>query len=99
MIKDNNNNDMTVESNNRKPTKEKPIKIGIPNIFYFFLKNVSDRMSTYTYMIHEYIHTYVRIYMHVYIRERGKFSTFLQKGIALLRKTEGLKRERGRKSG
>lgn len=31
--------------------------------------------------------------MHVYIREREKFSTFSQKGIALLRKTEGLKRK------
>lgn len=35
--------------------------------------------------------------MHVYIRKREKFGTFLQKGIALLRKTEDLKGERGKK--
>jgi hypothetical protein len=39
MIKDNNNNDVTVESNNRKPTKEKPIKIGIPNNFLYLDKD------------------------------------------------------------
>jgi len=43
--------------------------------------------------ISQNIHIHENIHLHVYIREREKFSTFLQKGIALLRKTEGLKRK------